>query len=172
MEILENLDKKEVREFFTKSWMTHDAMWFYHCLQEFGADKANKINQAAVKSMSGVEIQRITKLMGREKGQAVKTYDELKEIIDTTYKLIQPEFMKLYYTFPEKNTFLGGFNECFSYEGVKKFGMIDIYQCGIVTRVQGWFEALGVKYDMTPNFTGCLMRDCGKCEIKFKFYFE
>ena len=168
MDLLDKLDKTEIREFFSKSWMTHDAMWFYNCLQELGADKANEINKAAVQGMAGFEIRRILKLMGRNNGP-VTTYDDLKEIIDTTYKLIQPEFMKLYYEFPEKNIFRGGFHECFAYEGLKKFGMIDSYQCGIIIRVKGWFETLGIKYEMIPDFTGCLMRDKGKCEISFRF---
>ena len=168
MDLMEKLDKKGIREFFSKGWMTHDAMWFYHCLQELGAEQANRINKAAVKSMTAIEIQRIMKLMGRDSGP-VQTFDDLKEIIDSTYKLIQPEFMKLYYEFPEKNVFRGGFHECFAYEGVKKFGMIDIYQCGIVTRVQGWLDGLGVPYEMVPEINGCLMHDTGKCEIEFHF---
>jgi hypothetical protein len=171
MDLLENLDKSEIREFFSKGWMTHDAMWLYHCLQEFGAEKANKINKAAVKSMSAIEMQRILKLMNREKGP-VTSYDELKEIIDTTYKLIQPKFMKIYYSFPEKNVFRGGFHECFAHDGLKKFGMIDVYDCAIITRVKGWFEALGVRYDMVPEFTGCLMHTNGKCEVEFRCYFD
>jgi len=168
MELMNTLDKYEIREFFSKNWLTHDAMWFYHSLQESGAEQANRINRAAVKSMAGIEIHRILKLMNIEK-KPVAAFDQLKEIIDTTYKLIKPGFMKLYYDFPEKNLFHGGFHECFAYEGVKKFGMIDMYQCGIVMRVQGWLEALGVEYRMEPEFTGCLMNENGKCEIIFRF---
>jgi len=28
------LEKKELKELLNKNWMTHDAMWFYNCLQE------------------------------------------------------------------------------------------------------------------------------------------
>ncbi|RJQ65567.1 MAG: hypothetical protein C4519_27835 [Desulfobacteraceae bacterium] len=148
--------------------MTHDAMWYYHCLQELGPERANKINKDAVASMSAIEIKRILKLMGRV-DQPVKTFDELREIIDSVYRLILPEFMKIHYGFPENNVFRGGFHECFAYEGVKKFAMADIYQCGIVVRIKGWLNGLGVKYEMVPEFTGCLMRDQGKCEIDFRF---
>ncbi len=169
MEIMEKLNKAEIREFFSKNWMTHDAMWYGNVLRELGADKANELNKAAVKAMAGIEIKRISKLMGKPKDAVVITWEELKEIIDTVYKLIQPEFMKLYYDFPERNIFRGGFHECFAYDGVRKFIEPGIYQCGIVIRVQGWLEGLGVKYEMTPEFTGCLMHQNGKCEIEFKF---
>lgn len=168
MKLMNKLDKYEVREFFSKNWLTHDAMWFYHSLKEVGADQANKINRAAVKSMAGIEIQRILKLMNTEK-KSVETFDQLKEIIDTTYKLIKPEFMKFVYDFPEKNIFRGGFSKCFAYEGITKIGVINIYQCGVIMRVQGWLEALGVQYKMEPDFTGCLMHQNGKCEIMFRF---
>ena len=170
MDLMEKLDKKEIREFFSKNWMTHDAMWFGNVMQALGAEKANEINKGAVKAMAGVEIKRILKLMGKPRDTVITTFEELKEIIDTTYKLIQPEFMKLYYGFPDKNIFRGGFHECFAHDGVSKFGFIDVYQCGIVIRVQGWLEGLGVKYDMIPEFNGCLMHQNGKCEIEFRFY--
>lgn len=167
MELLEKLDKRQIREFFSKGWMTHDAMWLYHSMQELGPEKANRINMVAVRSMSIVEIKRIMKLMGRN-DSPVLTYEELKEIIDTTYRLIQPEFMKLYYMFPEKNLFRGGFRECFAYEGVKRAGMLEAYQCGILERVKGWFEGMGVEYEMTPEISGCLMRDRGRCDVRFR----
>ena len=149
MDLMEKLDKREIREFFSKNWMTHDAMWFGSVMQELGAEKANEINKGAVKAMSGVEIKRILKLMGKPKNAVITTFEELKEIIDTTYKLIQPEFMKLYYGFPDKNVFRGGFHECFAHDG-----------------------GLGVKYDMIPEFNGCLMHQNGKCEIEFRFYLD
>ena len=171
MELMAKLDKNEIREFFSKGWMTHDAMWLYFCIREFGAEKANMVNKSAVKAMAAIEINRILKLMGIKK-EDVTTFDVLREIIDTTYKLIQPEFMKLYYDFPEKNLFRGGFHECFANTGVKNAGLGDVYQCGIVIRLHGWFEALSIKYEMVPEFEGCLMETDGKCEIEFRFFLD
>jgi hypothetical protein len=55
--------------------MTHDAMWFYNCLQECGIEKTNKINKAAIHDMSAIEIKRIQKAVGV--GQ-LNTFDEFK----------------------------------------------------------------------------------------------
>ena len=52
MNALETLNKGEIKELLSKGWITHDAMWFVHCLEEAGIEKTNKINKAAVKSMS------------------------------------------------------------------------------------------------------------------------
>ena len=46
------LETKELKELLIKCWMTHDAMWFYHCLQECGIEKTNRINRAAVKAVA------------------------------------------------------------------------------------------------------------------------
>ena len=55
------LEKKELKDLLVKCWMTHDAMWFYHCLQECGIEKTNRINRAAVKAVAAVEIRRLRK---------------------------------------------------------------------------------------------------------------
>ncbi len=56
--------EEQLKELLIKNWMTHDAMWFYHSVQEFGMEKTNVVNKAAVRSMAGVEIKRLKKAMG------------------------------------------------------------------------------------------------------------
>ena len=58
---LDKIGKRELRELLTKGWMTHDAMWFMHTIQDLGIETANKINIAAVRSMSMIEIKRLQK---------------------------------------------------------------------------------------------------------------
>ena len=53
--------ENELKELLIKSWMTHDGMWFYHCLKECGIEKTNKINKAASKSLGTIEIKRFKK---------------------------------------------------------------------------------------------------------------
>lgn len=168
MDILNTLDKRKIKEFFSKGWMTHDAMWYYLCLQEFGPEHANRLNKNAVAAMASIEIRRILKLMGKE-GEAIRSFDEFQKIFDSIFRLILPEFMKIHYSFPEKNLFRGGFNECFAYEGVKRFAMADRYDCGTVVRIKTWLDGMGIGYEMAPEFSGCLMHDFGKCEIDFRF---
>jgi hypothetical protein len=61
------LEKKELTELLNKCWMTHDAMWFYNCLQECGIEKTNKVSRAAVKAVAAVEIKRLKKAVGADK---------------------------------------------------------------------------------------------------------
>ncbi len=169
MEIIEKLNKEDVKEFFSKNWMTHDAMWYGSCVQAIGPEKANELNKTAVRMMATIEIKRVMKLMGKPKGMTVTTFDELSEIIDTAFRLVQTEFMTFDFSFPEKNILRGQFNECFAHTGVKKFGLIDDYDCGIVERVKGWMDGLNVSFTMTPEFTGCLLHQTGECIVDVHF---
>ena len=168
MDLLTKMDKNEIKELFSKNWLTHDAMWYGSCVQELGPEKANQLNKAAVRLMAGIEIKRILKLMGKPKGYLAESFDDLSEILITAFQVVQTSFMKFDISFPEKNLLRGQFNYCFAYEGVKKFGLVEIYDCGIAERVKGWLDTLGVLYTST-DFAGCLMHQNGKCIIDFRF---
>ena len=169
MDLMKTLNKWEVREILSKNWMTHDAMWYGVCVQELGPEKANQLNKAAVRLMAGIEIKRVLKLMGRQLDASSVDFHELAEIIESTFDLVKAGFMNFDFSFPEKNLMHGRFDECFAHTGVSKYGLIDSYECGIVERIKGWLEGLGVWYVMAPDFTGCLMHQNGRCEISFRF---
>ena len=169
MDLMEKLDRDDVRELFSKNWLTHDAMWYGSCMQKLGPEKANHLNKTAVRMMAAIEIKRIMKLMGKPKDFTIKNFDDLSDIINTAFQLVQTSFLTFDFGFPEKNVLRGRFNTCFAHDGVKKFGMIDDYECGIVERVKGWLDSLGVMYTMSPEFTGCLMHQNGKCIVEFHF---
>ena len=169
MELMEIFDKWDARDFFSRNWMTHDAMWYGTCIQELGPEKANYLNKTAARLMAGVEIQRVVRVMGRQPNTALSEFNELAEIIETTFNLVKADFMRFDFSFPEKNLLHGRFNVCFAHTGVSKYGLIDSYECGIVERIKGWLEGLGVSYVMEPDFEGCLMHQTGNCEINFRF---
>lgn len=170
MDPMERLDKGEVKELFSKGWLTHDAMWYGSAMQMLGPEQANRLNKAAARLMAQVEIKRVLKLMGKPKGYTVESFEELREIIDTAFTLVQTSFLTFDFSFPEKNLLRGSFAHCFAHDGVKRFGMIEHYDCGIVERVKGWMDGLGLPFEMTPDFDGCLMHRKGKCEIFFHFH--
>lgn len=71
-----SLSKNELKEILNKGWMTHDAMWFYHCLQECGIEKTNKINKATIRDMATIEINRLQKALGE---QNFDSFDKFKQ---------------------------------------------------------------------------------------------
>ena len=115
--------------------------------------------------MNEQQLERILKALV----DGVTDFDELAQIIESTFGLVKVGFMNFDFSFPEKNLMQGRFNECFAHTGVSKYGLIGSYECGIVERIKGWLDGLGVWYVMEPDFTGCLMHQNGRCEISFRF---
>ena len=85
------LQKEEIIDLLNRCWMTHDGMWFYHCLKNFGIEKANELNKAAIKSLAPVEIDRITKALGLEK--RIENFQEFKDFFAAASPLFIPAFM-------------------------------------------------------------------------------
>jgi hypothetical protein len=56
--------------------MTHDGMWFFHSLMEFGIEATNRINKSAIKSLSSIEIKRIKKAIRLDK--EIESFDEFR----------------------------------------------------------------------------------------------
>jgi hypothetical protein len=123
MSSIPELGKEELIDLLNRCWMTHDGVWFYHCWQEFGIEKANHLNKAAIKSLSPIEIERIKKALG----------------IDN---------MNASMSFPRKNVLHWAFepNKCFAFKGIRRIGAIDQYECGVIYRVACWFDSLGLQY--------------------------
>jgi len=163
------MNNHDLKEFLIKCWMTHDGMWFYHCLQECGIEKTNKINKAAIKSMSKIEIKRIQKVF--EIGK-IEKFEDLQNIMDKAMKVFKADFMEFRYSFPEKNNIHCEMIKCWAYEGVMRIGAIDHYQCGIFSRIEGWFEALEIGYKVYPPLNGCFMHSHGNCYRDYIFYFK
>ena len=123
MDLINKLSKADVKELFSKNWMTHDAMWYGNCMHELGPEQANRLNKSAVRLMAAIEIKRIVKLMGKPKDFQVQTLDELSEIIATAFQVVQTDFMKLDFSFSAKNVLHGKFHACFAHDGVKRSGL-------------------------------------------------
>lgn len=161
--------KDELKELLIKGWMTHDAMWFYHCLQECGIEKTNRINKAAIRAMSAIEIKRIQKAVGVEK---LSTFGEFKRFFGITMEIATGEFMKYTCSVPANNVIHFEWESCFAYEGVKALRVIDRYECGIMLRIDTWLDTLGIKYEVEPKVKGCLIHTDGKCFRDYRFFFD
>jgi hypothetical protein len=172
MSTLTTLEKKDVVELLQRCWMTHDGMWFYHCLKAFGIEKANGLNKAAIKSLAPLEIGRMEEVLGLKKGK-IETFQELKDFFVPVSELFIPAFMNISITFPRENTLGWAFapQNCFAYKGIKRIGAIEQYECGAIYRLACWFDCLGLTYRQTPEITGCLMLKDGTCSGEFTFYF-
>lgn len=77
--------------------------------------------------------------------------------------------MEFTYTFTANNHMHCEMKNCWAYEGVKGMGVIDQYECGVYTRIEGWFEALEIEFELKPPINGCLMNHVGNCSRDFIF---
>ena len=163
------LQRNELKELLNKNWMTHDAMWFLNCLKECGIELTNKINKAAVRDMSSIEIKRIQKAVGVLHNNS---FDEFMRFFDVSMEITTGKFMKYKYNFPAKNILHAEWENCFAYDGMKAMGVVDRYECGIMLRINTWLETLGIQYDIEPKVTGCMMHTNGRCFRDYRFFFN
>ena len=166
---MKSLEKAELKELLNKCWMTHDGMWFFHCMQECGMETANKMNKAAIRSMGSIEIGRIMKSFGIEK---ITGANDIENLLDAARQTVVADFMKFNPVFSAENTLHIDMVECFAYKGMQRIGAISQYECGIFERIETWFDTLGIKYAVTPQVTGCTMHTDGKCFRDYTFTFS
>ena len=162
MTLFNELDKSQLKELLVKCWMTHDGAWFYNCVKELGIGTANKLNKAAIKNLSSLEVKRVKKALGIE-NQKITTFEQLITFIDDAFSVLKGDFMKFNYTIPEKNRIHWEMNKCFAFEGMKMFGVEQNYECGVIYRVCCWLDALGIKYETKPKIGQCLLYTQKKC---------
>jgi hypothetical protein len=81
--------------------------------------------------------------------------------------------MRIRYDFPTEGVirFTWDQGQCFAYEGMKRLGVADKYECGIFERVGGWYASLGLSFTLHPDTERCLMNEQGRCVREFHFSF-
>ncbi|MHA1478636.1 MAG: DUF6125 family protein [Promethearchaeota archaeon] len=162
MTLFDQLNKYQLKELLVKCWMTHDGSWFYTCVNEFGIETANKLNKAAIKSLSLIEVQRVQKALGVEIAK-VKTFEQLKTFISNGFSILKGDFMNFNYTFPRHNVLHWEMGKCFAYEGMKRIGIKEKYECGLIYRLGCWLSVLGVEFKLVPEINECLLHSQEKC---------
>ena len=85
--------------------------------------------------------------------------------------LLSGDFFAWRWEWRPPDTLLAEVQRCFAYEGIKRLGALEGYECGIFDRIYRWFDALGVSYEVSPTEERCTMHLDGSCarEIRFAF---
>lgn len=169
MKSYEEITKNELRDLLNAGWITHDAMWLANSVKKYGMKETNAINKSTVRMMAIIEAKRLKKIMDTGDPQ---TFGELKEFLLTSFEIIRGSFMNFGLEFREPHTITWNAQQCFAYDGIKRIGVLDNYDCGIIERVLGWFDELKISYEMKPLFTGCLKHSTGQCVIEFNVRFS
>jgi hypothetical protein len=173
MDVLDRIDKSEIRDLLGKGWLTHDGMWFYHTCQEFGIERANALNKAAIKSMASFEMDRMKRILGIVQLE-FENFDKLFKFMLAALELTLPDsvFKKIHFSSPSRDLIHWDWEsgQCFAYKGMQQMGVIDGYRCGVMYRIECWLEALGIRYSMHPKIKGCLMHENGLCKGEIRVF--
>lgn len=166
-------EKKELIELLNKNWMTHDGMWFYHCLQAVGIEATNRLNKSAIAALAPIEIKRLLTYLGLKKS-AFNSYPTFKAFFQKASELFIPNFMNVTMSFPGSNRMHWEFKpyKCFAYKGMVAAGVVDQYECGVIYRIECWIKHLGIQYTVQPKITNCLMLRDGHCTGDFFLEFS
>lgn len=131
MNVLDKIEKKDIRDLLGKGWLTHDGMWFYHTYRQLGIEKANILNRAAIRSLAPIEMKRTKKLLG-VCGEKIVACEELKDFMLDALELILPRsvFEKFHISTTSEDLLHWEWEtgECFAYKGMKQIGIIDDYR--------------------------------------------
>lgn len=170
MDTDQNISPHQTIDLLNRCWMTHDGMWFFHCLQELGIDTTNRLNKAAIKSLSAIEIERIKKAVGFTGN--INSFEAFKDFFTRAARIVIPDFMGVDFSFPGPNQMAWQFAEknCFAYKGVKRLGVIDQYECGVLYRISCWLDVLGIAHSFSPGIGNCLMHTRGQCNGKIELF--
>jgi len=172
MKTLADLTKEDVIDLENRCWMTHDGMWFYVCLSNFGIETTNRLNKSAIRALAPFEIERTKKAIGFEKAKP-ENFEDFKAYFTMARTLFIPPFMNAAMSFPRQNVLHWSFepNNCFAYKGMRRLGVIDKYECGVIFRIECWLDYFGVPYTTTPRTDRCLMHANGECAGDIEIFF-
>jgi len=156
------------RQLVVRNWMTHDAMWFRHCVEAFGIEATNRVNRSAVRSMAAIEARRVAKLLGVDSpGDAAS----VRRFVEGAWTLIGGDFMRFEFSWPDEERLRVDVRRCFAHDGVQQLGVLAQYECGIFERIESWFDALGLAWRVEPTVRGCMMYEQGRCYREYSFDF-
>ena len=165
----DRIDPQKLNSFLIKNWMTHDALWYVEAAKAFGMAAASPMNLKVCRTLGRIECQRLMKTVG---AASPGNMDEYQELFEFGRQVFVPDFMKFQIEYPGNDMQIFHVFDCFAHRGMEKAGLIADYECGIFERIEGWLDAMGLKYNRSPDLSRCLKFKGEECRIKFKFHFN
>ncbi len=163
------ISPEQLRDFLIKNWMTHDAIWYGEVAKKFGMAEASPMNLRVCRQLGRIEFGRLMKTLGASPPTHMGEYQELFEFGRQTFV---PDFMDFQIEYPGSDSQMFRVLDCFAHRGMEKAGLLADYECGIFERIEGWLDAMGLKYERTPDLSRCLKFKGKECTITVTFFFE
>lgn len=162
------INRDQLKDILLRNWMTHDALWYGEVAARLGMAEASPMNLRVCRNLGRIEFKRLMSLAGAAAPQNFEAYLELFEL---GKEVFVPEFITIHIDYPGNSKQVFHVSECFAHEGMKKLGVLADYECGIFERIEGWFDAMGLKYTRTPDLSRCLKFRGEECRITVDFRF-
>ena len=163
------INRDQLRDILLRNWMTHDALWYGEVAAKFGMAEASPMNLRVCRNLGRIEFKRLMNVVEAPPPKNFKAYRELFELAKEVFV---PEFVTIQIDYPGNSLQVFQVSDCFAYNGMKKMGLLPEYECGIFERIEGWFDAMGLKYTRTPDLSRCLKFKDEECKITVQFHFE
>jgi hypothetical protein len=157
---LRRLSNGERESIIIKCWMSHDARWFMAAAATFGLGAAQQLNHMAVREQGRAEARRLIRRLGLPPVHTVRDYLLIQEVI---IGLLGPDLLDYSVAETGGDALELHIQRCFAFDNVTRAGIAPQYQCGILPRVMGWLDELGLKHHLDPQPEMCLKaqgRDC------------
>ena len=159
--LLKSISNEKKIEILRKSWMSHEARYQMTIVQEFGWEKANKINKAVIHEMGKVMMYRLMNALGISH---IDNIDDFKDICFTTQEFYyQPPLFSVHLDRESDTSLIGSVEKCATIENIKRLGVSDQYECGCFAMHSGWYEALGMMVE--EKLGDCLKNGANFCQI-------
>ena len=168
-QLLQRLSPSERESLMIKCWMSHDARWFMAVAREFGMEATNRINKKAIRETGRIEAHRL--LTALDLGPA-QTVEDCLLVVETIIGLFGPDLLDYDVRKVGDDECEVHVRRCFAYDNVAQAGIEDEFECGIFARSGGWYEALGVDWEMTPPLGKCVKALGQECIHNFKFKYH
>lgn len=120
---------------------------------EYGMEVANRLNRVAAHEVGKVETHRIVRASGLP---PVKTIDDWLLAQELFVAFLGPQLMDYRLLRIDDRTSEVHVQRCFANENATRAGVADQIECGVFTRITGWLDALGPKYEISPPLGKCL----------------
>ncbi len=167
--MLSSLSSDVQKDLLVKGWMSHDARWYMAVAEHFGIEAANRLNQMVTRELGRVEMKRLMKALNLS---APKNTERYVELMNTAISLYGPDLIEYEVQILDHQSYEMHLKRCFAHENIVRAGIKDQYECGILSRLQGWIDALGLEHDLTPPLGKC-MKVLGKeCAYKITLRFD
>jgi hypothetical protein len=163
-----SLTPQGIKDLLVRNWMTHDALWCNEVANQFGMVVASPMNLKICRNLGQIEYGRLMKMV---QASSPKDMEEYRALFELGKSVFFPNFMTAAIEYPENDTQVFHFIDCFAYKGMKKVGRLPDYECGIFERVEGWFHAMDLTYTRTPDLSRCLKYLGKDCRITVRFQF-